>query len=147
MSDSTYTIRAMARADLDRTIDWAEAEGWNPGLDDAGCFHANGQGGFLLGELDGIPITSISTVRYGEGYSFLGFYICVPEQRGKGFGYPFWEVGMALLGTRIIGLDGVPDQQQNYRKAPSFETAHIYRDTAPALPTERTFGITTFELG
>lgn len=113
----------MGRADLDRAIDWAAAEGWNPGLDDAGCFHATDRGGFLVGELDGIPITSISTVRYGAGYGFLGFYICVPEQRGKGFGYPIWEAGMALLGARVIGLDGVPDQQPNYRKS-GFVLAH-----------------------
>ena len=123
MSDGTYTIRAMARADLDRAIDWAAAEGWNPGLDDAGCFLATDRGGFLVGELDGIPITSISMVRYGAGYGFLGFYISVPEQRGRGFGYPIWEAGMALLGKRVIGLDGVPDQQPNYRKS-GFVLAH-----------------------
>jgi hypothetical protein len=30
---------------------------------------------------------------------------------------------------------------------PVFETARMYRGPAPALPTPRTFGITTFELG
>ena len=30
---------------------------------------------------------------------------------------------------------------------PVFETARMYRGPAPALPLERTFGITTFELG
>ena len=31
--------------------------------------------------------------------------------------------------------------------APVFETARMYRGPAPALPLDRTFGITTFELG
>ena len=30
---------------------------------------------------------------------------------------------------------------------PVFETARMYRGPAPALPLERIFGITTFELG
>ncbi len=113
----------MRRADLDWAIDWAAAEGWNPGIGDAGCFLAADAGGFLVGELDGTPITSISAIRYGNGYGFLGFYICVPEQRGKGYGYPIWEAGMALLGERVAGLDGVPDQQPNYRKS-GFVLAH-----------------------
>jgi hypothetical protein len=47
MSDASYTIRAMVRADHDRAIDWAAGEGWNPGIDDAGCFLATDPGGFL----------------------------------------------------------------------------------------------------
>ncbi len=31
--------------------------------------------------------------------------------------------------------------------APTFETARMYRGNAPSLPLDRTFGITTFELG
>jgi hypothetical protein len=30
---------------------------------------------------------------------------------------------------------------------PAFETARMYRGPAPQLPLDRTFGITTFELG
>ena len=37
---SALAIRPMRRADLDIAIDWAAAEGWNPGLDDAEAFLA-----------------------------------------------------------------------------------------------------------
>ncbi|HLA33082.1 MAG TPA: GNAT family N-acetyltransferase, partial [Pseudomonas sp.] len=30
----------MTRAEVDLAIDWAAAEGWNPGLHDADCFYA-----------------------------------------------------------------------------------------------------------
>ena len=35
----------------------------------------------------------------------------------------------------------------SYGLEPAFETARMYRGTDPQLPLERTFGITTFELG
>jgi hypothetical protein len=31
-------IRPLTRAELDVPLDWAETEGWNPGLGDADCF-------------------------------------------------------------------------------------------------------------
>jgi len=34
-----------------------------------------------------------------------------------------------------------------YGLSPAFETARMYRGTAPELPLDRTYGITTFELG
>ena len=34
------TISTATRQDLDRIIDWAAAEGWNPGLHDADSFYA-----------------------------------------------------------------------------------------------------------
>jgi len=30
----------MSRQELDLAVDWAAAEGWNPGLHDANCFYA-----------------------------------------------------------------------------------------------------------
>ena len=46
-------MRRMTEADLKLALDWAAAEGWNPGLDDAHCFYAADPQGFFLGELDG----------------------------------------------------------------------------------------------
>ena len=36
---------------------------------------------------------------------------------------------------------------RRYGLSPSFETARMYKGNAPDLPTDRTFGVTTFELG
>ena len=43
------TICVMKRHDLDLAIDWAAAEGWNPGLKDAGCFQAAAEAALLIG--------------------------------------------------------------------------------------------------
>jgi ribosomal protein S18 acetylase RimI-like enzyme len=112
-----YKIRTMTRGELDLAVDWAAAEGWNPGLDDAECFFRTDPGGFLVGLLDDEPIASISVVKYEKHFGFLGFYIVKPEYRGQGYGYKLWQAGMAALKGRNVGLDGVVAQQNNYRKS------------------------------
>jgi ribosomal protein S18 acetylase RimI-like enzyme len=134
-----YQIRTMSRAELDLAIGWARDEGWNPGLHDATPFHAADPEGFLVGVLDGRPISSISVVRYGHTFGFLGLYIVIAEHRGRGYGFQLWQAGMARLSGRLVGLDGVPAQQDNYRRS-GFELAYRnvrYRGTAPAGRTDR----------
>ncbi len=114
---SELAIRPMTRADLDRALDWAAAEGWNPGLDDAEAFFDADPGGFLMGFLGKEPVACISVVAWGEAYGFLGLYICRPEHRGRGHGRALWQAGMARLGERTVGLDGVVAQQANYAKS------------------------------
>jgi GNAT superfamily N-acetyltransferase len=98
-------------------LDWAAAEGWNPGLDDAGCFATVDPEGFLIGELDGTPAAIISCVDYDARFAFLGFYIVRPDLRGRGYGLRIWQAAMAHAGARTVGLDGVVAQQENYRKS------------------------------
>ncbi len=107
----------MTRAEVAIAIDWAAAEGWNPGLHDADCFYAADPDGFLIGLLNGEPIAVISVVKYGAAFGFLGCYIVKPPHRGKGYGKQIWNAGLAYLGERTIGLDGVVEQQSNYLKA------------------------------
>jgi len=112
-----YRTRVMSRAELDLAVDWARAEGWNPGLHDAGAFHAVDPEGFLVGVLNGQPVASISVVRYPGGFGFLGFYIVRPDVRGRGYGWQLWQAGLKCLENCTVGLDGVVAQQENYRKS------------------------------
>ncbi len=116
-------LERMSLADLRTALDWAAAEGWNPGLHDAGCFHAADPGGFHMAWRGARPVAAISAVRYGDGFGFVGLYIVVPECRGQGLGWALWQHAMASLGGRIAGLDGVVEQQANYRKS-GFVLAH-----------------------
>lgn len=113
----------MTRDDLDIAIAWAAGEGWNPGLDDADAFFAADPGGHHIAREDGEPVAVISAVRYGTGFGFVGFYITRPERRGEGIGHGLWQHALATLGDRTVGLDGVVDQQHNYRKS-GFALAH-----------------------
>jgi GNAT superfamily N-acetyltransferase len=112
-----YSIRTMTRPEIDMAVDWAAEEGWNPGLNDAGCFYAADREGFLVGLLGNEPVAAISVVRYGTSFSFLGFYIVRPQYRGMGFGMRIWNAGLERLEGRTTGLDGVVAQQQNYTKS------------------------------
>ncbi len=118
-----FVVREMGASHLDMAVKWAENEGWNPGLGDAPDFRAADPGGFLMGFLDDQPATAIAAVRYGVDFGFIGLYIVVPELRGKGHGWATWQAGMERLNGRVIGLDGVLAQQDNYRKS-GFELAH-----------------------
>ena len=95
---------------------WAAKEGWNPGRHDAEHFLAQDPDGFLLGRLDGKVVSAISVVNYSPDYAFLGFYLVRPDRRGQGYGIETWHAGMRHAGGRTVGLDGVPDQQGNYRR-------------------------------
>jgi GNAT acetyltransferase-like protein/acetyltransferase (GNAT) family protein len=122
-SSSDVVVRAASRSEVDQVVAWAAEEGWNPGLGDADCFHAADPRGFLLAVRDAEPVASISVVRYGEAFGFLGLYIVRPDLRGRGHGYRLWQAGMARLSGRTVGLDGVVAQQENYRKS-GFSLAH-----------------------
>lgn len=116
-------IRPMRPEEIPIAVNWAAAEGWNPGLADAGCFAAADPQGFFIGEFEGAPAATVSCVNYSGGFAFLGFYIVREDLRGRGFGLRLWNAAIAHAGPRVIGLDGVAAQQQNYRKS-GFEFAY-----------------------
>ena len=104
-------------------ISWAQEEGWNPGHGDAAAFYAADASGFLAGKHHDEIVATISAVKYGTAFGFIGLYIVAPAFRGRGFGLSLWEEAMARLEGRNIGLDGVLAQQDNYRKS-GFQLAH-----------------------
>ncbi|WP_433671420.1 GNAT family N-acetyltransferase [Nocardia sp. CA-136227] len=104
-------------------VEWAAAEGWNPGRRDTTSYFAQDPDGFFLGRVNGEPASAVSVVNYGADYAFLGFYLVRPELRGRGFGLATWEAGLKHAGNRVVGLDGVPAQQDNYRRS-GFELAY-----------------------
>src|SRR6516162_8859063 len=110
-------IRTMRPDEISIAVDWAAAEGWNPGFRDAPCFSLVDPDGFLIGELDIAPAATISCVNYSTSFAFLGFYIVREDLRGRGHGLRIWNAAIAHAGPRVIGLDGVVAQQQNYRKS------------------------------
>jgi len=116
-------IRTMRPDEISIAIEWAAAEGWNPGLADAPCFGTIDPDGFLIGEIDGAPAAIVSCVNYGSSFAFLGFYIVREDVRGRGYGIRIWNAAIAHAGPRVIGLDGVVAQQQRYKKS-GFELAY-----------------------
>jgi GNAT superfamily N-acetyltransferase len=120
---SDLQIRNLRPDEISTAVDWAAAEGWNPGLADAACFAIPDALGFFVGEIDGEPVATVSCANYGETFAFLGFYIVRAPFRGAGHGRRIWNAAIAHAGARVIGLDGVVAQQENYKKS-GFQLAY-----------------------
>jgi GNAT superfamily N-acetyltransferase len=143
-------IRPMRPDEISIAVNWAAAEGWNPGFADDACFAAADPEGFFIGELEGAPAAIISCVNYGASFAFLGFYIVREDLRGRGYGLRIWNAAIARAGPRVIGLDGVVAQQQNYRMS-GFELAYAnvrYGGTvaAPDAPQAGVIALTEIPL-
>src|SRR5215203_3473847 len=94
-------------------ISMADAEGWNPGLDDAERFLAADPDSFLATEHEGEIVATVSCALYGDSYAFIGFYIVRSDVRGRGVG----------RGGGVVGLDGVLAQEGSYERR-GFVLAH-----------------------
>src|SRR5690242_11889022 len=119
---TAFHVSSAGAEDISRLSDWADDEGWNPGRSDGQAFFPADPAGFLFGRLDGEPVASVSAVRYGADFGFVGLYIARPPFRGQGYGIRVWRAGLDHLAGRNVGLDGDVAQQENYRRS-GFSTA------------------------
>lgn len=119
----TDKIRRLKSYEFPVAVEWAAKEGWNPGLSDADAFfNTDPQGFWAAFDKQGMAAV-ISSVQYSSDFGFVGFYICREDRRGTGLGYRLWQTALENTTARCVGLDGVVDQQDNYRKS-GFELAH-----------------------
>jgi GNAT superfamily N-acetyltransferase len=115
MTDLRITQLTGDRVSL--AIDWAAAEGWDPGASDASCFATADPTGFFAGWIGDEPVATISVVKYGAAFAFLGLYIVKPSFRGRGYGHALWKHALATARGRTVGLAGVVAQQDNYKRS------------------------------
>jgi len=120
MSDE-LVIRNMDRAEIDELVEWAAAEGWNPGLHDADLFWATDPAAFIAADLDGALIGGGAITSYQGEFGFMGFFIVRPEYRSRGMGNTIWCARRDRLLARLhrgasIGMDGVFAMQDYYSR-------------------------------
>lgn len=125
ITEDNFRIRPMTKDDLKIALSWAASEGWNPGIDDVDNFYIADPFGFLIGELNGQPISCISVVRYSPKFNFIGLYIVKPEERKKGFGLKIWQEALNLIPNQTAALDAVLQQVNNYQKF-GFQPTHSH---------------------
>ncbi|WP_367607182.1 GNAT family N-acetyltransferase [Legionella sp. W05-934-2] len=118
-----YIVRRMVRPEIDTAIEWAAAEGWNPGLHDADCFFATDPHGFFAGLVDDQIIAVGSAVRYDNHFAFCGFYIVASDFRGQGYGLKLTKKRLEYVGSRNAGIDGVTNMLDKYARL-GYKIAH-----------------------
>ena len=144
-------IEPMALEGVTEAMAWAEAEGWQPGIGDAGPFFAADPGGYYRGVIDGETVATISVVRGSPETAFVGLYIVKPGFRGRGFGRRLWDDVLGRFVGTTLGLDAVPDQVSTYASegfVPAYGNAR-YSIDASRLPapaeTARTESATSID--
>ena len=129
---SGAVMRVAGPEDVGMMLDWAAAEGWNPGLEDAAAFLAADPDGFFVAEVAGVPAACIAVVNHSDDHAFLGLYICREDFRGQGIGYALWQYALTHAGGRNVGLDGVAAQEANYARSGFVRTGATLRFEGPA---------------
>ncbi len=117
LASGRYRIRTLDAAGLAAVpIPWMRDAGWNPGLHDAETFLTADPEGFLVGELDGQPIATVSGVRYNDAFGFIGCYIVAEAFRGRGYGMALHEAAREHLKGCTQGGDGVLVNVEKYKR-------------------------------
>lgn len=141
---SGATIVPIPLNHVETLIDWARGEGWSPGPMDGPCFHSADQDGFFGAFIGEKLVGGISAVRYGSRFGFIGLLIVHPDFRGKDIGLKLAKAAIEHLGDRVMGEDGVLDQEKNYHKIFGFESAHKqarYLGKASSLQSFQSHGL------
>ena len=125
----------MNPSQVQMAIDWANNEGWNPGLLDAACFYQADPQGFFIGLLNGHPIAVGSAIVYDDNFAFCGLYIVKKEFRGQGYGIQLTEERLKYTGGRITGIDGVLANIDKYKRLGYVEAYKNIRYIFTAKPS------------
>ncbi len=110
------TIEHMTPQEISLAIEWAQMEGWNPGIHDSECFYNADPNGFYVVKLSGEIVGTISLVNYAPDFCFEGLFIVKPEFRGRGIGRQVQKFALNICRNGNLGLDGVLSMQHQYEQ-------------------------------
>ena len=123
-----HTIGPMTADEVATIVDWAAAEGWNPGLHDADVARSYDPDAFIALRIDDEFVGGGSIISYNGAFGFMGLFIVRPDVRGEGLGRELWLQRRDRLTARLhpnatIGMDGVFDLEPFYERG-GFRRAH-----------------------
>jgi ribosomal-protein-alanine N-acetyltransferase len=123
--------------DIPTVTAWARREGFSPGVGDVAIYRNTDRQGVWVACLKSRPVGCVAGVRYNANYGFIGLFLVVPEQRGKGYGVRLWRHALHhLADVPCVGLEAAPDRIADYAGwgfAPASPTTRWQRP-APGEP-------------
>jgi ribosomal-protein-alanine N-acetyltransferase len=144
MPSPPFTIRPLSKRDIPFVTEWARLEGFTPGAGDVAIYRHTDRQGLWVGWLGGEPVGCIAGVRYNASYGFIGLFLVIPEQRGKGYGVQLWRHALRhLADLPCVGLEAALDRVDDYAGwgfVPASPTTRWQRrgdgtDTGPGPPS------------
>ncbi|MCR9201616.1 MAG: GNAT family N-acetyltransferase [Planctomycetaceae bacterium] len=150
MDAEQFSLQPLDQWQLEILVEWAAAEGWNPGPHDAAAFYATDPDGYYGFFHEQRLIAGGAIVSYERLFGFMGLFIVHPDYRGRGLGQRLWHLRRDALLQRLqpgaaIGMDGVVAMQPFYQ-AGGFElafTSNRYECRARALPVSSAVSLIT----
>jgi len=117
----SFTLTKLDITGVRLLLQWAENEGWNPGMNDADIFYETDPDAFYGYYDKGQLIGGGSIVSYQGKYGFMGLFIMDKDHRYSGIGAKLWNDRKGKLLSRLepgacIGMDGVVAMQPFYHK-------------------------------
>ena len=107
----------ITKAEFQTALDWAQTEGWIPGIHDLDSFYETDPTGFYAAKIGGEIVGTFSVVKYSKDYAFAGFFIVRPEMRGIGVGLAIQHFIDTQFANYNVGIDGVLAMQEKYARA------------------------------
>lgn len=126
--DQDLAFGAMTRAEVTTLFEWAAAEGWNPGPNDADSAWRCDPAAFVALRRGDELIGGGSIMTLDPHFGFMGLFIMRADQRGNGLGTRLWHHRLQQLRARLapnatIAMEGVYDMVPFYAKG-GFVYAH-----------------------
>lgn len=105
-------VGPMRADEVNVLVDWAAAEGWNPGLGDAAVAWNADPAAFIAVRQGEELIAGGTIFSYGGSFGFMGLFIVRHDHRGGGLGARLWTYRRDRLLSRLVpgasvGMDGV----------------------------------------
>lgn len=117
MAAADAAIRGFSPSDAAFIRSLVVRQGWNGGRHDPETFAAADPDAWLIAEVDDRPVGVTLATRWNDAFGWIGVYLVDADFRGRGIGLALFGRALERLAPRVVGLDGDPAQQANYRRS------------------------------
>lgn len=138
-------FREMEWADIPTGLSLCRSAGWNQLSRDWEIFLTlDPEGNRVCVDDDGRVVGTVTTIRYGHHFSWIGMVLVDPAHRRKGIGFGLLEEAIGLLKNEsCVKLDATPAGREVYIKLGFKDECELTRMSASAFNVEHLFSSPT----